>query len=103
MLTQLSVEGALSHVQLLLIVSGGSSETIDLTDEIYTADVTIGKSMSFSLQGAEGEAGQDQATPSLTLSAVKDVSVLCCFFFGGCKVHAPVCAIPGPSHSFQLG
>lgn len=77
LLTQLSVEGSLAHVQLLLTLS---DSTIDLNEEIYTADVTIAESMNFSLQGVtEGRSGptSDQAAPTLPLSAVKDVSLVC--------------------------
>ncbi len=74
MLTQLSVKGALAHVELLLSVSGN---TIDLNEEIYTADVTIGKSMSFTLEGTVEEAGQGSglALPTPAISVVDGVSV----------------------------
>ena len=77
----------MSHVQLLLRLEG-VADPIDLSEEVYVADVTIGKSMCFSLESTTvGVEPEGEATPTVThpptvahpptieLSAIKDVSL----------------------------
>ncbi len=50
------------RVQLLLVMPSG---TVDLNEEVYTADVKIGESMSFSRKNGEEEKPQETATSKM--------------------------------------
>ena len=62
---QLKVEGTVAFVEVLLTLAGG--ESVDLTEEVYSADVSVIKSMDFGSSQVTGFPS-GEPLPSLSLS-----------------------------------
>ena len=72
---QLKVEGTVAFVEVLLKLAGG--ECVDLTEEVYSADVSVIKSMDFGPSQMMGIPSREPLPPSsvalpLPLSATGD-------------------------------
>ena len=64
-LFQLKVEGTVAFVEILLNLPGGKS--VDLTEEIYSADVSVIKSMDFGPSQTTDVPSSEPVPPSASL------------------------------------